>query len=237
MKQTKFNQIFPNVVVLGTTNGKQREVILDERLKRNNIDYQIYNASPLPLYTHLFNSLKQTTKDEYRLGYLKHPDELAITTGHLNIIRMAKDNNWDSVFIFENDTTFRKDFNEVFDTYVDNLPNDWDMVNLTNTVFHENNMTNINDYWFKPIHSPLASAYCVKNTMYDIILEFYRNDYFVIDLLYALILQYNPNYNIYSAKPNLCSQSRETDIHTSYNPLDVFDMSVNFGNYKIEDYI
>ncbi len=235
--QTKFNKVFPNVVVLGTTNGKERELILSERLKNNNINYEIYNASPLPFYTYIFNNIKENTKDEFRLKYLKHPDELAITTGHLNIIRMAKDKDWDSVFIFENDTTFRKDFNESFDTYIDHLPKDWDMVYLTLTVFNESGKEDINDYWIKPKYCPLASAYVIKSSMYDVILDFYKSDYFVIDLFYTFILQQDKRFKIYGTKPNLCAQSRTTDIHSDYNPLDAFDMSINFGDYKIEDYL
>lgn len=234
----KFNQHFPNVVVLGTTDDTYRDSLINQRLSKHNIDYETYRASKLPFYKYLFERVKISHHwSDPNIKYLKHSDELAITVGHLNIIRMAKDRGWKSVFIFENDTTVNKDFNDIVDKYLDTIPDDWDMLYFSITVSNENQKQIINDNWFKPIsHCTLASAYVIKDSLYDEILNFYEQSYFVIDLYYALFLQRNPKFNIYSTTLNLFAQSRATDVHTDYNQLDVFDLSINFGNYTIEDY-
>ncbi len=64
------------------------------------------------------------------LGVVQQRTRYAVTETHRNIIKDALENDFDSIFILEDDALFCKRFNDVVREFFEAIPRDWDMFYL-----------------------------------------------------------------------------------------------------------
>lgn len=140
--------------------------------------------------------------------------ELGGTISHLNVIKEAKRLNLKNVLILEDDVEFINDFNKVFKEKYNYIPNDWDSLYFGGN--HTGGIQKINPFIGKIFRTYAIHAYAVKNTIYDIIIEYLEYkveqtlksktklpvsvaaDYFIADL--------QPSNNFYAFNPPLAYQ-------------------------------
>lgn len=90
---------------------------------------------------------------------------------HLNVYKMAKQNNWKNVLIIEDDCDFTDNLNEIFQTSIKTLPEDWDLLYFGGTHKTKNGKfipEEFNQYFVKAKRILTTSCYAIKNTIYDI---------------------------------------------------------------------
>lgn len=167
-------------VISASTSFERREII-KKRLKKLEIEFEFYISGPLPFFNVLHESLKLKFPNN---SHIQNPNEIAATLAHLNCIQISKQNGYNKVLILEDDTLLRNDFVSKLEECVDNLPNDWDIaycvVNNQIPSLHQRE----NDFWYKTGASTLACAYIINSTYYDEILNYYENNYDVIDVCF-----------------------------------------------------
>lgn len=97
------------------------------------------------------------------------PSREYISQSHKKAIQLAKDNNWESILIMEDDIKFMpSSFNYAQECF-NNLPKDWDI--LLGGIYTSNGLRTVNKYWKQTITFSGAHFYIVNKKAYDKILS------------------------------------------------------------------
>jgi GR25 family glycosyltransferase involved in LPS biosynthesis len=107
----------------------------------------------------------------WRYGEKFQPGEVGCIMSHINAIKLAKENEWEYVIIFEDDITIAEDFNKRVKILFKLLPLDWEHIYLSGT-------PKFNEYFFNKFPQVISSpwtdclhTYMVKNTAYNKIID------------------------------------------------------------------
>ncbi len=142
----------------------------------------------------------------YHTNKHKNP-EIGCLESHINIIKLAKKNNFEYVFIIEDDCKFLDPI------ILKNIPNNWQMLYLGGCV--KNIIEHYNITW-KRVESWYAHAYIIHSSIYDKIieLEIEFKSIKTIDEIYCELI--HPNYNCYMLFPYIATQMQSySDIEFS----------------------
>ena len=134
------------------------------------------------------------------------PSAYGCQRSHVNTIQDAKDNGYETILIFEDDVTFRPNFQKMATAFFENVPNDWQSIflgaNITNAGF--GHLNPVNDFCAQGL-GYTTHSYLLKKSLFDIILLWGDVMYdTAIDIFYANAIQ--PSDTNYFAYPLLCSQ-------------------------------
>lgn len=132
-------------------------------------------------------------------GLLK--GEIGCMRSHYEIIKKAKEENLNSVFIMEDDIVLTNNFNTVFDNIIKQLPENWDFIYLGGN--HIGGLEKITDNISKMKFTHTTHAVGIKNTMFYSILETLKQEYKQVDVYYAMMMQF---CNAYVTRPHLAYQ-------------------------------
>ena len=130
---------------------------------------------------------------------------VGLIMSNIEILKEAKEKNYNSILILEDDCYFTDEIKNI-DSYMDQLPNDWDMFYLGgnhNTVVGSNPPIKINEKIVKLHHTFTTHFVAINNTVYDILLE--RLSTFVdpIDVIYTTIQK---THNVYCTSETIAKQ-------------------------------
>lgn len=92
---------------------------------------------------------------------------LGCTISHLSVLKIARQRNYESVCIFEDDFEFLIS-QEEYKNILANIPHDFDVVMLGWYIFKS---TPYNDTFGKVIHATTASGYVVNKKFYDTLIQ------------------------------------------------------------------
>ena len=136
-----------------------------------------------------------------------HKGVAGCALSHRKVIELAKERNYKNFLVIEDDTVFCEDFVNRFESYVNQVPPNWDML-----YFGGNHLGPL-----KPIdvnvgecsHTLTTNCYAMSNKMYDVVLNDLPSSVDKltkpIDSLYT-DLQKNSAYKIYTFKPHMVWQ-------------------------------
>jgi len=105
----------------------------------------------------------------HNLGY-PYDNELAGALSHLNIIKKAKELNLKNVLILEDDVEFNENINETFDSFIKQIPEDWDSINFGGN--HTRGFSHLSPNIIKTIRSYALHAYGLNSKSYDFIISY-----------------------------------------------------------------
>jgi GR25 family glycosyltransferase involved in LPS biosynthesis len=138
------------------------------------------------------------------------PSMIGCTLSHLNIIKHARDNRFENILIFEDDVAFVDNFSELFDQYIEQVPQDWDMIYLGGSHWGDGWEYRIKggfDMVSKNVarlHETLTThAYIMRNTVFDFFIEILEKLDDIVDVCYA---QNHKNIKAYGFRPNIAYQ-------------------------------
>lgn len=106
---------------------------------------------------------------------LDHPDpllkaEAGCLLSHLEIIKSARKQNLRSVLIFEDDIIFHSNFNALFFMFIRMVPADWDMLYFCGNYEEEKPLKMVNRFIGRLNTTLITNAYCVRKSIYDLII-------------------------------------------------------------------
>lgn len=139
-----------------------------------------------------------------------------VTQAHLDIIKFAKDMNFENICIFENDVLFHKDFNTIFDTATEALSGtEWDILYL-GAIYNYDDSIYVtkkfkNDVLFQTFKGSLCShGYILNKSAIDkFIADFDQTvedgKYFIIDQFLGYATEHL-NYKTFGILPKLIEQ-------------------------------
>jgi GR25 family glycosyltransferase involved in LPS biosynthesis len=117
---------------------------------------------------------------------------------HVEVIREAQRSKARSVLIFEDDTVLDPDFQNKFDSFSNEVPDDWDMLYFG--ALHKDEPAQISEHVGRITKANSTYAYALKNTVYDAFIELNARAEHVLDMNSYLLQQ---RFNCYCFMPNL----------------------------------
>lgn len=138
----KFNQVFEKVVVINLARRTDRLASITEQLNAHNIEFERFEAI-----------------DGQELGV---SGVAACVMSHRAVIEKYKD--CQSLFIFEDDAELKPDFALLWDRFIANLPDDWQMLYLGCNRIESNPVA---DGVGRLLQGVATHAYGAKQTIFD----------------------------------------------------------------------
>jgi len=134
-----------------------------------------------------------------------NPGELGLVLTNINIIKEAKEKDYSSILILEDDVVFVDEIKNI-DSYVELLPDNWDMLYFGgnhNTHMGVSPPQIINDKVCKLHNTYTTHCIGIRNNMFDILLSILPKLNGPLDVEYAKLQKF---FNIYSFYPAIAKQ-------------------------------
>lgn len=107
------------------------------------------------------------------------PGAYGCLRSHLAVVEDARQKGYSSVLVFEDDVVFESDFKTKFSNYIQQLPEDWDM--LFFGAIHGRALSRITENIIRVKDSLSTYAYALRHTIYDEFIEINRRAPSVLD--------------------------------------------------------
>lgn len=117
---------------------------------------------------------------------------------HLSVVQQARELGHDSVLIFEDDAVLDPEFETKFNSFMEQVPSDWDMLYVG--ALHTDEPERVRDSVFRISKANSTFAYALNHTVFDAFLELNARAENVLDVN-AYELQ--RRFNCYCSLPNL----------------------------------
>lgn len=194
------NIFFDKIYVITCFHLKERQMYIIEHFKKQNINFEFYLSTDKKLFTTdiISNS------------------EKSLINSHLNCIKSAKLNNYKNVLICEDDISFIDNLNVDFKSFIDNLPNNWNFLQLGNqywaTHWLRRRLINKNIYQFEWG----TGSHCIgiNHNVYDLSIRRLENFDLPVDKMY---------YDLFANNVCYCPEIFIADALSKNNHLNYFN--------------
>lgn len=182
-----------NGFYLNLLKRNDRKVKMETELKKSRHNINRFEAIDGTTITNL-NGFKGTIKNSETKQY-------ATYLSHLNMLKLAKQNKWGSVLIFEDDITLSNDFDVRLDYLITTLPKDWKIVYLGFNGQPNTSLTKINKWVYSTKNVYGCFGMLINGEFLTELVSKIENNKMVIDEMIRTVIL--PNYNCYSFIPFL----------------------------------
>jgi GR25 family glycosyltransferase involved in LPS biosynthesis len=147
---------------------------------------------------------------------------------HVEVVREARDARASSVLIFEDDVVFDPEFKEKSATFIQELPDDWDMLFLG--ALHKDEPVKTAEHIGRITKANSTFAYAIRNTVFDAFIELNSRAQHVLDMNNYVLQE---RFNCYCFMPNLVwVESEYSDVQNRLENHWYLEKSlVLFGNH------
>ena len=145
------------------------------------------------------------------------PGAYGCLLSHLQVVREVRRMGFPSVLIFEDDVVFDDQFEKKFADYIQQLPDDWDM--LFFGALHKDELIKVSDNIGRITQSNSTYACALRHTVYDAFIDLNSKANDVLDVN-SLVLQ--KQFNCYCFLPHLAwvepaySDAQQKQVHHWY---------------------
>jgi glycosyl transferase, family 25 len=160
--------------------------------------------------------------------WLHTPGAYGCLRSHVQVVSDARDAGAPSVLIFEDDAVFEPRIKEQFETFIQELPDDWDM--LFFGALHKDEPVKIGAHIGRITKANSTFAYAIRNTVFDAFIELNSRAEHVLDMNSYLLQE---RFNCYCFMPNLVwVESEYSDVQNRLEHHWYLERSlVLFGNH------
>jgi glycosyl transferase, family 25 len=213
------NEYVDKIFVINLESRKDRLNKIVDELEKNNINnVKIFKGICPKInikldYENILEDYSNKTYDLIEYDWKKTKNMICLQgivgckASHIEIIKIAKQNNYDSILILEDDIEFTNNWQNDFENTMISIKNDkinYDILYLTCN--HLITYDEINNYLVKPKYGLQTCGYIINSSIYDYIIETAMNSGMTIDVYYCEYIQKNPLYNTYCIMPNIINQ-------------------------------
>jgi glycosyl transferase, family 25 len=131
-------------------------------------------------------------------NWIHTPGAYGCLQSHVRAVREARDTGVSSILIFEDDAVFDPQFKEKFATFIQELPDDWDMLFLG--ALHKDEPVMISEHIGRITKANSTFAYAIRNTAFDAFIELNSRAEHVLDMNNYVLQE---RFNCYCFMPNL----------------------------------
>jgi len=230
----RLNREFDRVVCINLTERKDKREIMEEKFEKLGIKVEWFTTVQYGFVPKIINPIVDSKAGHFNKN---QSYEIGAALSHYHVIKQAFIEGCNKIFVFEDDILFHKNFNEKMDSYLNDLPENWDMILFYSFMYHllpENKR--ISKRWIRSFRSWSLMSYGMKKEVMNEYIK--RQDlFFTISDAVSYGMQENSRFNIYSAIPTLCipetklgSDIRGQNLNYEYN-----NTIINTG-YKNDHY-
>lgn len=202
-----FNNYFNNIYCINLERRQDRwELFLKECEKINLTDVKKFKAIDGNLITNTTNLLN---------------GELGVLISHYELVKMAKENNFDNILILEDDVVFTNTVSKL-DEYMALIPSNWDFIYFGGNHVYGKDPIQINNNIIKLNNTVALQCVAIKNTIFDYILEILPKKMKQVDAYYGDLQK---PFNAYGVRPNMAIQREDYS--------DIQNKIVNYNHFFI----
>jgi GR25 family glycosyltransferase involved in LPS biosynthesis len=206
------NYLFEHIYIISLLKCiNKRERCIHQLLKHNITNYEFFEGIDT-VNSNLYNCLYEKVISNFDKNFIQNNFQkgaLGCLLSHLNVLKDAKQKGYKSILILEDDFLISNDFNEEYLKVEKNIPNVWDFIYFGKKQ-GKSTILKINKYIYKPNSFTYAThAICIKNTIYDDLINRYNTLEAPVDLL---IMGLYEKYNFYVLYNDLFITSFDSDI-------------------------
>ena len=180
------NEYFEKIYCVNLEKRPDRWAKSDEIFKKHNIQVERFGA--IDGY-----SIENTTT--------LLPGEFGLIKTHIEILKIAKENNYKNILIFEDDVELCDDFSDKFNEYYNQIPKEWDFLYFGGN--HLGSINQINQNIFRLSYTFTTHAFAINNNLYDELMLLLKSASKQVDVIYA---ELHSKYNSYTIKPTMAWQ-------------------------------
>jgi GR25 family glycosyltransferase involved in LPS biosynthesis len=114
---------------------------------------------------------------------------------HVQILELARKENYERVLIFEDDVEFDPDFSKLFPKYMKQVPASWDMLYFGGN--HSETPLPVSKNVLRVMDMRCTHAYAVNKSMYSFLIDSLKDCHIPIDLFYTQIQKQYACYVLY----------------------------------------
>ena len=231
----RLNREFDKVVCINLAERKDKRGKMQKKFDELEIVPEWYTAVQYGFVPKIIEPIVKSRTSHFNIS---QPYEIGAALSHYAVIKQALLEECESIVVFEDDVKFHKDFNTKLDSYLDDLPQHWDMMLFYSFMYHllpENER--ISKRWMKSFRAWSLMAYVMNRDMMEEYIK-RQDQFFTISDAVTYKLQEEGNYKIYSAVPALCfpetalgSNIRGHNMNYEYNPT-ITNLGYTDENYK-----
>lgn len=149
------NDFFDKVYLINLDRRIDRMVDCKNQFDKYKIEYERFSAiDGSKIVNHTSNLIK---------------GEIGCRNSHLNVIKMAKNENIYSILILEDDFELCDNFDHEFEKVINQLPEDWEWLYFGGSHFEE--PIKITDNIYRVNKTYTTHAYAIKNSIYDKLID------------------------------------------------------------------
>lgn len=198
------NRHFEHIFFINLERRKDRLLEITNELKKHNITAELVtgiDGSTL--------DIKEMISED---GQIVSKGDIGCTLSHLKVVKLAKERGYKNYFVFEDDAELIINFNEVLDTYMKYVPNDWDFLYFGGN--HMGGLQSVNLCVSKIFKTFTTHAFGVKETVYDAMIEVLGRENDKVDIGIASL---HSKFNSYVFRPHIAFQRASySDILNKY---------------------
>jgi GR25 family glycosyltransferase involved in LPS biosynthesis len=216
--------VFDHIFVINLDRRKDRWEFITEQLKSVGIDAERVSGVDGDLLD-----------PDPKIGNgWNHKGQAGCVLSHRKVISLAKERGYKNILVIEDDNVFRKNFNELFESYWKQVPQDWDLLYFGGS--HLGALKPVNINLGRCTKSLTTNMYAIKNTLFDTVLSLIPNNdkdlEMPIDVYFSVIQERIKQFNCYVFKPHLVWQdSIFSDIEKKSQ--DLLHLRPNFAKMSL----
>lgn len=233
------NDYYDKVVLINLIDRKDKYEHSLKQFELNKINFEIYHAVKFP-WSKLISQY-MTLNDVGNFNYNTNPNEFSCALSHYNVIKQAYIEGIEHLFVFEDDICFHNDYIKYITSYLNNLPNDADVILMAGFICDLNfsKLEKANKFWKIPKRMWYACAYGLNRTAMERYLYLQDKQFRQADMpLYIMqemddIKCYCPNIPLMVQSKYLSSDLREIknfEVIPNY-----YELGINYNNYFMYD--
>lgn len=197
----RLNKEFDKVVCINLAERPDKKELMQERFDKYGIEVEWFTAVQYGFIPKIVKPINDSKNGKFNEN---QPFEIGAALSHYHVIKQALTEGCKKIFVFEDDAKFHVDFNKKLDSYLDDLPEDWNMISFYSFMYNimPQNIR-VSKRWLKSYKSWSLMAYGMNE-------EFMRsyiasqNAFFTIADAVSFNLQENALLKSYTAIPSLC---------------------------------
>lgn len=232
----RLNTEFDKVVCINLAERKDKRDKMQTKFDSLGINVQWFTTVQYGFIPNIVKPLVESKTTHFNVS---QPYEIGASLSHYTVIKQALLEGCNNIFVFEDDVKFHYDFNNKLDSYLDDLPQNWDVLLLYSFMYNllpEN--VRISKRWIKSYKAWSLMAYAMNKKAMENYIE-KQDKFFTIADQVTYNMQEEKKLNIYSAIPTLCipetdlgSNIRGQNLNYKSNPT-IINMGISDNNYTI----
>jgi GR25 family glycosyltransferase involved in LPS biosynthesis len=192
------NKKFDKVVCINLVNRQDKKQAIEEKFNTLGIDVTWCQSVKYGFAPGVIKTLVNSKIADFNI---EQPNEMGAALEHYTVIKHAYESGLNSIFVFEDDCLFYKDFNSLLEKCLDELPDNWDMIMLYSFMYKiSNENIRVNKRWMKAFNSWSLLAYGMNRNMMKAYIDEQDRLFQIAD---KASFRLQDRYNVYISLPCL----------------------------------